>query len=114
MPDSAPGRTNGVDIIWLDKRLGQVERRCTLTHELIHIEREHVGCQSESVEAEVRAETSRRLISIEDLADALSWSTSPLEVAEDLWVTPVVLADRIACLSASDIGLLSRVDYQKY
>lgn len=114
MPDQVPGRTNGVDIIWMDKRLDQVERRCTLTHELIHIEQQHVGCQPEAIEEWVRAEAARRLIPIEDLATALTWSTSPLEVADDLWVTPSVLTDRLATLSTSDAATLAAVEYQTY
>ena len=114
MPDHAPGRTNGVDIIWMDSRLDQVERRCTLTHELIHIERKHIGCQPAAVEADVRAETARRLVRIEDLAVALSWSTSPIEVADDQEVTPGVLADRSAGLTSSVVTFLSAIDSQKY
>ena len=98
----------------MDKRLDQVERRCTLTHELIHIERQHIGCQPEVIEERVRAEAARRLIPIDALAAALSWSTSPLEVAEELWVTPTVLEDRLASLSDSDAAILSAVEYQKY
>ena len=114
MPDQVPGRTNGLDIIWMDKRLDQVERRCTLAHELIHIERQHIGCQPAAVEEGVRAEAARRLISTEDLANALRWSTAPLEVADELWVTPEVLEDRLLFLSPSDAAFLAGVEYQKY
>ncbi|MET3349599.1 UNVERIFIED_ORG: hypothetical protein ABID57_001271 [Arthrobacter sp. UYEF1] len=106
MPDLVPGRTNGVDIIWMDKRLDQVERRCTLTHELIHIERKHIGCQTASVELEVCLETARRLIPIDALAKALRWSTCPYELADELWVTPHVLNDRLRSLSPEDLLLL--------
>lgn len=54
--------TDGVSQIWLDRRLFQVERRCSLTHELIHIERGHTSRQSAAIEEAVRAETARRLI----------------------------------------------------
>ena len=114
MPDLAPGRTNGIDVIWMDKRLDQVERRCTLTHELIHIERQHTGCQPPAVEDSVRAEAARRLISTEDLANALRWSTAPLEVADELWVTPQVLEDRLSFLSSTDAAFLAGVEYQTY
>jgi len=106
MPDLVPGRTNGVDIIWMDKRLDQVERRCTLTHELIHIERNHTGCQAPSVESEVCLETARRLIPIEALTAALRWSNCPAELAEELWVTPDVLEDRLRALTPDELELL--------
>lgn len=114
MPDRVPGRTNGLDVIWMDKRLDQVERRCTLTHELIHIERRDVGCQPEAIEFAVRAEAARRLIPIEGLTHALSWSTSPQEVADELWVTPGVLADRLAALTVDEVAILAAVEYQTY
>lgn len=44
----------------------QPERRCTLTHELIHIECGHSGCQPPAVELEVRVEAARRLIPLDD------------------------------------------------
>lgn len=114
MPDPAPGRTNGVDIIWMDKRLDQVERRCTLTHELIHIEREHTGCQPASVELEVRMETARRLIPIEDLASALRWSNRAYELADELWVTPSVLADRLRAVTPEEKQLLLATEAQSH
>lgn len=114
MPDLVPGRTNGVDIIWMDKRLDQVERRCTLTHELIHIERKHTGCQSASVELEVCLETARRLIPIEALVSALRWSNCPAELAEELWVTPDVLYDRVRVLTPDELALLMATELQPH
>lgn len=112
MPDLVPGRTNGVDIIWMDKRLDQVERRCTLTHELIHIERKHVGCQTASVELEVCLETARRLIPIETLASELRWSNCPDELADELWVTLDVLKDRVRGLTPDELALLVATEAQ--
>ncbi|MFM9430023.1 ImmA/IrrE family metallo-endopeptidase [Arthrobacter sp. MP_2.3] len=114
MPDDVPGRTNGVDIIWMDKRLDQVERRCTLAHELIHIEREHTGCQVPSVELEVSLETARRLIPIEDLASALRWSNRPYELADELWVTQNVLVDRMRSLTADELQILAATETQRH
>lgn len=114
MPDLVPGRTNGVDIIWMDKRLDQVERRCTLTHELIHIERNHTGCQPASVELEVSMETARRLIPIDDLANALRWSNRPHELADELWVTHNVLTDRLRGLEPEELQLLLATEVQHH
>ncbi|MFJ4168528.1 ImmA/IrrE family metallo-endopeptidase [Paenarthrobacter sp. NPDC089714] len=112
MPDGAPGRTNGIDIIWLNKALDQVERRCALTHELIHIEREHTGCQSATVEAEVRAEAARRLIPLDQLIKGLRWARSHSELADELWVTPEVLQDRFDHLGDAEWQTLLDVELQ--
>ena len=98
----APAATNGVDLVWLDPRMLQVERRCALTHELVHIERAHVGCQPPAVEHAVRAETARRLIPLQALLDAVPWSEHLEVLADELWVTPLVLTDRLAGLTAAE------------
>jgi len=112
MPDGIPGRTNGRDVIWLDKRLSQVERRCALTHELIHIERSHFGCQPPAIEARVCAETARRLIPLDLLAKALTWSPYAHELADELWVTQEVLQDRFNHLSEDEWEILLQVELQ--
>lgn len=105
---TAPGATDGSTRIWLDPRLNQVERRCVLAHELVHLERGHVGCQPRAVERAVRAEAARRLVTTEDLLAALPWSGSVEELAEELWVTPLVLADRLLLLSPEEAEAMER------
>lgn len=114
MPDGAPGRTNGIDTIWLDKSLDQVERRCAVTHELIHLERKHLGCQPPAIEAEVCAETARRLVRIEHLTAGLAWSRSFGELADELWVTPEVLRDRFKSLTEAEWSILLGVELQQH
>lgn len=97
-----PAATNGLDVVWLDPRLTQVERRCVLAHELIHIEHSHHGCQPRAVEHAVRAETARRLVSLEDLLAAVPWSEHLEVLADELWVTPAVLTDRLAGLTPAE------------
>lgn len=106
--------TNGIDTIYMDKRALQVERRCSLTHEMIHIERRHTSCQPPAIEKDVRAEAARRLILIADLAAQLAWARSLDELADELWVTPEVLADRIANLNGRERELLSHVEVQSH
>lgn len=114
MPDHVPGRTNGLDVIWLDKRLDQVERRCTLTHELIYIERQHTGCQLPAVEIEVCLEAARRLIPIGDLVSVLRWSNYAHEMADELWVTTEVLMDRLTSLSPDELSILLATEAQAH
>lgn len=114
MPDGAPGRTNGIDTIWLNKSLDQVERRCALTHELVHIENRHTGCQPPAIEANVCAETARRLIALERLVSGLRWARSFNELADELWVTPDVLRDRFDHLTKSEWHVLLDVELQQH
>lgn len=112
MPDGQPGRTDGVRVVWLDSRLQQDERRCTITHELIHIEHGHAGCQAPRIEYQVRAETARRLITIDALCRHAAWAHSAHELAEELWVTPSVLTDRLNTLTHNETAQLALVEHQ--
>ena len=70
LPPGHFGLTDGVDRIWLDRQLSHPEARATLMHELVHIERRHIGAQSEEVEAAVDEEAARRLMPDPALVDA--------------------------------------------
>jgi hypothetical protein len=104
------GITDGHSTIWLDSRLLQVERRCVLAHEMIHIERGHTECQKTAAEIGVRVEAARRLIAMEDLLRCKRWARSVWELADELWVTPEVLADRIAYLTVAESAELDSTD----
>lgn len=99
LPDKIAGCTDG-QTIYMDDRLTILEQRCVLTHELVHVHREHDGCQPPAVEREVRAQTARVLVPFDALQDALCWSGSLREVAEELHVTVPVLEDRLDILSS--------------
>lgn len=90
----------------MDPRLNQVERRCVLTHELVHLEHGHRGCQPPAVEIAVRREAARRLVRMEHLAAALPWAQDCDELADELWVTPMVLADRYDGLTETEMAAL--------
>lgn len=105
MPDDVHGRTDG-EHIWLDKRLLQVERRCTLTHEMVHVKLGHTTCQPANSEARVRRITAEKLITTSQLTTAASWARSHAEMADELWVTPDVLADRLTMMSPAERALV--------
>ncbi|MCQ9367385.1 ImmA/IrrE family metallo-endopeptidase [Brevibacterium sp. 91QC2O2] len=110
LPPGMRGATNGIDIILLSTRLRlQPERRCTLTHELVHVDWGHTCGQSPAIESRVRRETARRLILPEHLEDAARWASSTAEAAEALWVTEDVLIDRLHCLTTSERDALISV-----
>ena len=85
LPPTVLGCTDGTSI-WLTVEQTVAEARCTLIHELIHLERGHSVCQPPDVEADVAREAAQRLIPIDELADVLTQTRSDLEAAELLWV----------------------------
>jgi hypothetical protein len=90
------GASSG-DVIWLDSQLLQVERRCTLAHELEHQRRRDDGCQPPRVERRVRSAAARSLLpSPHEVADALVWARLDLDAAADyLWVDVPTLSARL-------------------
>lgn len=101
-----PAATNGVDRIWIDPDWSQVEIRCGLAHEIVHLEHRHQGHQPQSVERQVRYETARRLISIEDLRAAAAWAHSRADLRDELHVTDMVLLDRLSCITDDELLML--------
>lgn len=96
------GVTDGRSRVVLDPRQSQAQRRCTIAHELAHIELGHVrGCdpREESAAAQLAA---RRLIPIAQLADAILWSEHPAQIAEALWVDVDTLQVRLDHLHPSE------------
>lgn len=80
----------------------QAQRRCTLTHELVHHERGDVGRCHGPVERAVHEEAARRLITIEALADALVWSQDEWEVAQEVWTDVPTARLRINALTDAE------------
>lgn len=108
LPGDLRGFTDGVGAIHLDRSLNRVERRCTLTHELLHRHYGHrQGCRGLD-EALVVQETARKLITLDALARAAAWSRSVHELADELWVTEDVLNVRLAHLHPAERALLTR------
>ncbi|MCR8897254.1 hypothetical protein NWF34_09870 [Gordonia sp. GONU] len=95
LPDDHRGCISG-STVRLNASDLQAERRCTLTHELVHDERrifptDHVLRAREELRVERIA--ARRLIALERLVDALVWTRRTEEVAEELWVdVPMLVA----------------------
>ena len=98
MPDGVAAKTDGKDI-WIDDRLNEVQERCAIEHELIHIERGHVSAQTEAVEMAVRFETAKRLLPLEVIVGVCKKGKSLAGIARELQVTRQVLMDRAATLT---------------
>ena len=106
MPDGVAARTDGKDI-WIDDRLNEVQEKCAIEHELVHIERGHSTVQTEAVEMAVRYETSKRLLPDHRVPCV---GSTVAAAARNLGVTRQVLMDRAATLTdkqAEEAGCLS-------
>ncbi|WPR65208.1 ImmA/IrrE family metallo-endopeptidase [Glutamicibacter protophormiae] len=104
MPEGKPGATDGKQVIWLDKRLTARERRCVLTHELVHLQYGHQDCQAMKIERKVRREAAHLLVPWPSLA-MFEHADLP-SLAEELNVTQLVLEDRLHALSPLEVSLL--------
>ena len=109
MPDGVAARTDGVDI-WIDDRLNDVQRKCAIAHEEIHIERGHSTVQTEDVEFAVRYETAKRLLPLDAIVGACKKGKSLKMIARDLGVTRQVLMDRAATLTDAQAELAGCLD----
>lgn len=108
LPGTQRGAIHG-HVIWVDRRLLQAERRCTLTHELIHLAHGHHGPQDPLTEARVQAEAARLLIPIETLANALRWTRDVTELAEECWVDERTITARLDNLTSVERAMLEEL-----
>lgn len=93
--------------ILLHPGLTAVEARCVLAHEIVHAERGPSPEWARSKEERIAdAEAARRLIPLDDLADALVWSHHPGELAELLGVDRPALLARLEGLTDPERGLI--------
>ena len=107
--DDRVAATNGSNAIWLDRSLQQTARRCALAHEQAHIDLGHVGCNDPKDEVAARRYAAQKLIEWDALVDAFRWAHNAHEAADDLWVTPEVLEDRLRFLHPNERALLALI-----
>lgn len=105
--DGPLGVTDG-QVITLTTGMLQVERRCVLMHELVHVERGIPHGHDPREESAVEREVARHLIGVDALADALAWSRDVYEVADLLWVMPHLVRVRVEGLHPSERHELQR------
>jgi len=117
---------DGVELRWRDtERVGcynhrsgviematgmtQAERRSTLTHELIHVERGPVPPQCRDEEERiVERLAARRLIPVVALGEAMAWTPHMDVVADELWVDLPMLWARLDSLDLEERAYLDR------
>lgn len=95
------GFTDGT-VIELDYRLSKVQQRCTLEHELTHIDMGHTSWQPSAVEREVDRRVALRLVTIDELIDAFRFTLDRDHAAWECDVTRDTLDDRMRCLTRDE------------
>lgn len=109
LPPGIRGATDGTSAIWMEVDLLQVERRCTLAHELAHIDLGHTTETTDQEENAARRLAAAKLIDWDDLVDAYRWASCMSEWADELWVTEDVLEDRLHFLHPHERALLALI-----
>lgn len=104
--DGRIAATNGTSAIWLDEGLLQVERRCALAHEQAHMDLGHGSNPTDADEAAADRYTAQKLIDWDALVDVFRWARNADEAADELWVIPEVLEDRLRFLHPHERALL--------
>lgn len=95
--------------VTIAKGLTQAKRRCSLAHELVHMERGPVAADARTAAREerlVEAIMARRMIELRDLGEALAWSQYPADVADELWVDGPTLRARLDNLTDAERAYL--------
>lgn len=96
--------------ITLRRGMTWAERRCTVQHELLHLERgwQPPGLRAKDEES-VRRETARLMLPrIEPVGEAIAWAHSIEEAADELGVDVYVLRKRLRHLHPSERHYLTR------
>lgn len=100
---------NGVPVkVVLHERLTQVQRRCTLAHELEHLDR-GAPCETlrASIEARIVKATARYLLPDLEILAATLAAYDLRRAADELWVTFPLLVERLRALTDRELDLVT-------
>ena len=70
--------------VWMDPYILQVEKRCAIAHEIVHLERGEHCKQGDPAEVRADRMAAGRLVPLEALTQAIIWSDDLDEVADEL------------------------------
>lgn len=91
----------------IDKRVLFAQRRCSLAHELEHLDRGDDACLDDRAENMIRLSVARKLIPWHDLIDGVAAGLTADDLADALAVTEEVLTDRIRFLHPAEKMLVA-------
>ncbi|MBF6411247.1 hypothetical protein [Nocardia farcinica] len=105
--------------LFLRPGLTQAQRRCALTHEIVHLERGPVPRNPVLAAAEERIVSdiaARRLIPLRSLLEAFMWTrpTNFHDLADELWVDVPTLRIRLSGLDRHEVAELNRAIDQRW
>lgn len=95
--------------VLMDPDLLQVERRCAIAHETVHLERGEHCAQDYAAERRADRVAAGRLVGIDALMQALIWSDDLQEVADELWVTPEIARARIDIMRPAELTIVAEL-----
>lgn len=100
----------GDSLLLVDASLDARQRRCSIAHEIAHLDLAHVPTGNRALarrqEAEADRLASTRLISFGQLLEAVRWCADDQDLAEQLQVSEQALSLRRTLLSAAEISAL--------
>lgn len=111
LPAGVAGLTDG-QTIWLSPRLTTLGRRCTLAHELTHVER-GIPPAGLAAKEEVKVDrlTARKLTPLQKLKDALLWTQGGhcrMALAEELDLDVDTLSVTLCSVSPAEKAVLDQ------
>lgn len=97
-------------IVVMDRRLTQAQRRCTIAHEVEHFDvpTPESPVLAARLEQQIDQKVARRLIPLDRLGDALAWSHTIAEAAGELWVDVPTLRTRLEHLHPAERAYLNQ------
>lgn len=101
------GEWDGRRLVHLDGRLQQTERRCTLAHELVHLERGPCDPEDAREEQLVHELAARLLVTLDQLVDAILWGQGQPD-PDELWIDPATLLARVRALTDDERTYIDR------
>lgn len=97
-------------VILLEAGHSWAEKRCSLAHAVAHLDLEHFagvsGIFDKRQESQANQLAARRLITLEAMAAALSWTRAPAEIAAELIVDRATLLVRRKHMHPSELQYL--------
>lgn len=109
LPPGVAGETDhDRKVISIGRHLDQAGRRSTLTHEALHVAREHLD-PTEHDEVDVEQMAAIILMPIGRLLEVLVWARNSYEAAEELWVDHALFLTRMRHLGPPERRAIDNV-----
>ncbi|AZS12375.1 helix-turn-helix DNA binding protein [Gordonia phage Kenna] len=114
VPGLRPRATYAAGLVQIRAGLSQRERRSALAHELVHCERgdDGVACSRwhlQKLERQVHLTAAKRLITIDELADAVISEPDYASMSQKLWVDDYTFRLRLAYVTEDERAAIAHL-----